>query len=92
MQRLLVLAVACCSPTSSKSYTPLTVLGAGMKTPDGKPIDRAHEPSLLFIPPDADSPNGTLVRTHKPPPGPGGVDPHRNPIPRVHLNLRDCMW
>jgi hypothetical protein len=63
---LVVVAAACCYQQASGSretarYMPLTVLGAGMKAPDGKIISRAHEPSLLFIPPSGDAPNGTLL-------------------------------
>eukprot|EP01046_Picozoa_sp_COSAG06_P012710 COSAG06_NODE_755_length_12532_cov_10.124990_9_plen_177_part_00 len=53
---LVVVAAACCYQQASGSretarYTPLTILGAGMKAPDGKIISLTHEPSLLFIPP-----------------------------------------
>jgi hypothetical protein len=59
----LAAAVAYWSPlTTVTGYTPLTVLGAGMLAPDGVQISRAHEPSLLFIPPArGSSPNGTLL-------------------------------
>ena len=50
-------------PSSSDppTFQPTTVLGAGMATPDGLSITGAHEPSLLFIPPEASGGNGTLL-------------------------------
>ncbi len=63
-------------PCPTGTVCPITVLGAGMKAPDGETISRAHEPSLLYMTPDpnvaASLPNGTLLVV-------SGVDPSNPP-------------
>ena len=53
------------APCPAGTVCPVTVIQAGMKAPDGETISGAHEPSLLYMPPDpkfpASVPNGTLL-------------------------------
>jgi hypothetical protein len=55
---------------------PVTVIERGMKAPDGELISGAHEPALLYMPPDpkfpASVPNGTLMVQ-------SGIDPANPP-------------
>ena len=70
-----------CTPAPGM-YCPLTVIGAGMKAPDGTTITGASEPSLLFIPAgDPSQPNGTLLVV-------SGIHPAADPGKSTTLGLR----
>ena len=63
-------------PCPTGTVCPVTVIERGMKAPDGELISGAHEPALLYMPPDpkfpASVPNGTLMVQ-------SGIDPANPP-------------
>jgi polygalacturonase len=63
-------------PCPPGATCPLEIIGPGLTAPDGETVSRAHEPSLLYLPPDPafpeSLPNGTLMVV-------SGIDPANPP-------------